>query len=122
MTETANQTAQPNLVKITDKAIAEILKLYEAAKAEKPDLQGLRLGVKGGGCSGMSYNLEFGQKQGNDYEIETPINVPVFIDPKSAIYLKGIILDFQGGLEGKGFVFVNPNATSTCGCGESFSV
>ncbi len=121
MTETANKTAAPQIVDFTEIAIQEIRKLYDSQpeSGEKP--QGLRVGVKGGGCSGMSYKLAFDEHKDNDYVLD--INgVPVYIDPKSAIYVKGMVVDYQGGLEGKGFVFQNPNATSTCGCGESFSV
>ena len=82
---------------------------------------GLRLGVKGGGCSGLSYDLGFTPKDEGDTVIEHE-GFQVFMDPKSLIYLKGMELDYQGGLQGKGFVFVNPNAKSTCGCGESFSL
>ena len=82
---------------------------------------GLRLGVKGGGCSGLSYDLTFTSTEKGDTVIEHK-GFKVFMDAKSLIYLKGMMLDYKGGLDGKGFVFVNPNATSTCGCGESFSI
>jgi iron-sulfur cluster assembly accessory protein len=121
MTETASKNAPPGLVKITDKALQEVKNLYDAEAKDDTGNKGLRLGVKGGGCSGLSYHLAFDARQDNDYIIDAN-GIPVFVDPKSAIYLKGITLDYQGGLEGKGFVFVNPNASSTCGCGESFSV
>lgn len=115
------KTAPPNLVIITEKAMQEIKRLYNSETTENPDKNGLRLGIQGGGCSGMSYKLAFDAGKDNDYAIDAD-GVPIFVDPKSAIYLKGVTLDYQGGLEGKGFVFINPNATSTCGCGESFSV
>jgi iron-sulfur cluster assembly protein len=82
---------------------------------------GLRLGIKGGGCSGLNYVLDFTQER----EKDTVLNFDgfnVFLDRKSTIYLSGIRLDHQSGLEGRGFVFENPMATNTCGCGESFSV
>ena len=82
---------------------------------------GLRLAVKGGGCSGLSYDLDFTTVEDKDTVIDNE-GYKVFIDAKSMIYLKGMALDFQGGLQGKGFQFINPNATSTCGCGESFSM
>ena len=105
-------------VSITDIASEEVKKLI--AKDDKPGI-GLRLGVKGGGCSGLSYDLGFTPKEDGDTVIDHE-GFQVFMDPKSLIYLKGMELDYQGGLQGKGFVFVNPNAKSTCGCGESFSL
>lgn len=117
MSEVSTKVAPPNLVSITEKALAEVKRLLALEEAGK----GLRLGVQGGGCSGMSYKLSFDHAQEKDYALDQT-GITVYIDPKSAIYLKGITVDFQDGLEGKGFVFINPNATSTCGCGESFSV
>lgn len=107
------------LVKITDKAKAEIRTIFE--RDEKDGEVGLRLGVIGGGCSGLSYQMEFSDRRPDDSVIDCG-GFMVLLDPKSTIYLKGITLDFQDGLQGKGFVFGNPNATNTCGCGESFSV
>ena len=108
-----------SLVTITDKAKAEIRAIFE--REETVSDVGLRLGVIGGGCSGLSYEMEFSQRRPDDSVIEYG-EFRVLLDPKSTIYLKGITLDFQDGLQGKGFVFGNPNATNTCGCGESFSV
>ena len=105
-------------VSITSIASEEVIKLI--AQDNKPGI-GLRLGVKGGGCSGLSYDLGFSPKEEGDTVIEHE-GFQVFMDPKSLIDLKGMQLDYQGGLQGKGFVFVNPNAKSTCGCGESFSL
>ncbi len=105
-------------VKITPKAIEEVKRLIQAEG--KPEI-GLRLGVKGGGCSGLSYDLQFTPQEEKDTVFDAD-GFKVFIDPKSVIYLKGMQLDYQDGLHGKGFVFSNPNATSTCGCGESFSI
>jgi iron-sulfur cluster assembly protein len=107
------------LVEITDKAQAEIRAIFEREKTDGD--VGLRLGVIGGGCSGLSYQMEFSERRPDDSLIECE-GFTVLLDPKSTIYLKGITLDFQDGLQGKGFVFGNPNATNTCGCGESFSV
>ena len=106
------------LVTISDAALFEVRRLLE--KETTPGT-GLRLGVQGGGCSGLSYKVGFDVEQPKDHVIEKE-GVKVFLDPKSAIYLKGLKLDFKDGLTGKGFVFVNPNATSSCGCGSSFSV
>ncbi len=107
------------IVNITDKALDQIKVIFnqESPSADK----GLRLAVIGGGCSGLQYKIEFSQQKEKDNIIERD-GIRVLIDPKSSIYLKDVILDFQDGLNGKGFVFQNPNATNTCGCGESFSV
>jgi iron-sulfur cluster assembly protein len=108
-----------SIISITDKAIEQIRSI---SKEENPDGQkGLRLAVTGGGCSGLSYKIEFSDQKDRD-NILSFDGVKVLIDPKSVIYLKGIVLDFKDGLNGKGFVFDNPNAKNTCGCGESFSL
>lgn len=108
-----------DLVTVTDRAIEEIRSIFDR---EKPSTGvGLRLGVVGGGCSGLSYEMEFSETRTNDNILDCG-GVAVLLDPKSAIYLKDVILDFEDGLKGKGFVFKNPNATNTCGCGESFTV
>ena len=106
-----------SIVSITDKAKAQIHKIFN----EQGQGRGLRLAVIGGGCSGLSYKIDFDDKREHDNIIDLS-GVQVYIDPKSTIYLKGVELDFKDGLNGKGFVFQNPNATNTCGCGESFSV
>ncbi len=105
-------------VEVTSIAAEEVIKLIKAD--DKPGI-GLRLGVKGGGCSGLSYDLCFTPHEEGDTVMEME-DFQVFMDAKSLIYLKGMQLDYQGGLQGKGFVFVNPNAKSVCGCGESFSL
>ena len=107
-----------DFVKITPKANEEVIKLVNAEN--NPDI-GLRLVVKGGGCAVLSYDLQFTPQEKGDTIISHD-GFNVFMDAKSMIYLKGMQLDYQDGLQGKGFVFVNPNATSTCGCGESFSI
>ena len=106
-----------SLINITDVALEEVKRLL---KTEEPEY-GLRLGIKGGGCSGLSYRLEFTEYKEGDTILDHD-GVPVYLDRKSTIYLGGITLDFKGGLLGKGFVFHNPHATNTCGCGESFMV
>ena len=108
-----------SLIQISEKAVEQI-KIIFAKEGPKQDT-GLRLAVVGGGCSGLQYKIEFSPKKEKDNIISLG-EVDVLIDPKSSIYLKGILLDFKDGLNGKGFVFSNPNATNTCGCGESFSV
>ncbi len=107
------------LVMVTDRAVQEIRSIFER---EQPiNGVGLRLGVVGGGCSGLSYEMEFSETRTNDNILDFG-GFEVLLDPKSAIYLKDVILDFEDGLKGKGFIFKNPNASNTCGCGESFSV
>jgi iron-sulfur cluster assembly protein len=107
-----------SVVDITERAQLEIRKIFDQ---QNPDSgHGLRLGVIGGGCSGLSYEMDFSEPRPNDNVFDCD-GFQVFLDPKSSIYLKGVTLDYQDGLKGKGFVYVNPNATNTCGCGESFS-
>lgn len=82
----------------------------------------IRVGVEGGGCSGLMYNLTFDDTiTDDDKELESN-GIKVIVDKKSYLYLVGTTLDYSGGLNGKGFIFVNPNAERTCGCGESFSL
>lgn len=110
---------QTELIQITDKALQQIQAIF--ANEKPSETNGLRLAVVGGGCSGLSYKIEFSEQKDKD-NVLTFGEVKVLIDPKSVIYLKGITLDFKDGLNGKGFVFENPNAKNTCGCGESFSL
>lgn len=111
--------ATQKIIDITPKALEQIGKIIDAQQ-KGPDT-GVRLGVIGGGCSGLSYKIDFDETKEKDNILEFD-DVRVLVDLKSAIYLKGVTLDFEDGLQGKGFVFKNPNATNTCGCGESFSV
>ncbi|HVA98469.1 MAG TPA: iron-sulfur cluster assembly accessory protein [Bacteroidia bacterium] len=82
----------------------------------------IRVGVEGGGCSGLSYKLEFDNQLKEGDQVFEDKGIKVVVDKKSFLYLVGTELDYSGGLNGKGFVFINPNASRTCGCGESFSV
>ncbi len=116
--ETAGADGGGQPVILTPAAVAEVKRLL-AAEA-KPDL-GLRLGVAGGGCSGLTYRTEFSVRRDGDVVVPED-GFDIYLDRKSAIYLRGITLDHQSGLGGKGFQFHNPNATNTCGCGESFAV
>ncbi len=105
---------------ITPRAAEEIRKIKSEHKI--PETHGLRLGVKGGGCSGMSYVLAFDEKPREGDEVFSIQGLTVFVDPRSLFYLSGTTVDFADGLQGRGFVFKNPNATRTCGCGHSFGV
>ena len=82
----------------------------------------VRVGVKSGGCSGLSYELKFDNQLGENDKVFEDNNVKIAVEKKSFLYLAGTVLEFSGGLNGKGFVFNNPNASRTCGCGESFAV
>tara|TARA_R110000744_G_scaffold82492_3_gene162204 strand:+ start:323 stop:652 length:330 start_codon:yes stop_codon:yes gene_type:complete len=82
----------------------------------------VRVGVKSGGCSGLSYELNFDNKKDDADKVFEDNNVRIIVDKKSFLYLVGTVLEYSGGLNGKGFVFNNPNAQRTCGCGESFSL
>ena len=108
-----------SMVVLSERAQREVRSIFD--RQDMGEEKGLRLSVVGGGCSGLSYEMDFSEQRPNDTTIVFD-GFTVFLDPKSTIYLKGITLDFQDGLQGKGFVFANPNATNTCGCGESFSV
>ena len=104
---------------LTDRALTEVANIMKEQSI--PENYHLRVGVQGGGCSGFSYSLAFDeQTTENDMVFEFG-TVKVAVDYKSLLYLKGITLDFQDGLNGRGFIFNNPNATRTCGCGSSFS-
>ena len=114
---------KPNLngeIMLTTKAIEQVKKL----KAENniPANHGLRLGVKGGGCSGLTYVLGFDETPKQNDEIVQIEGVTVFVDPKSLFFLSGTVLDFSDGLNGKGFVFNNPQTQRARGCGSSFGV
>jgi iron-sulfur cluster assembly protein len=106
-------------VKLTASAIAEVKNLMSAPGFDQS--QRLRIGVKGGGCSGMTYVLGFDKPEADDeaFEIE---GIPVVMKNAHGIYLLGMEVDYSDGLNARGFVFNNPNATSSCGCGSSFAV
>jgi iron-sulfur cluster assembly protein len=106
-------------VSFTAGAVKELLKLKE--QQEIADEFGLRVGVEGGGCSGMNYVLGFDQKKDGDTEYYID-GIKVFMHKAHGLYLAGMQIDFQDGLNARGFTFNNPNAASTCGCGTSFSV
>ena len=107
-------------IQVTDKAIAKIRSAM-TKEGISPDEGGLRLGVQGGGCSGLSYNIRFDPQPRERDRIFRFGDVRVFVDPKSFIYLHGMILDYQETLMQQGFVFLNPNSKKSCGCGSSCS-
>jgi iron-sulfur cluster assembly protein len=119
-------TALPNKpilneeIALTEKAIEEIRSIK--SKNNIPESRALRVGVKGGGCSGFTYVLGFDAESKPNDKIFQIQDIKVFIDPKSLFFLAGTQLDYSDGLNGKGFVFNNPNAQKTCGCGNSFGV
>jgi iron-sulfur cluster assembly protein len=115
---TAVETA-PSPVTFTEGAVKELLKLRD--QQEVGDDFGLRVGVEGGGCSGMNYVLGFDQKKDGDQEYLID-DIRVFMNKAHGLYLVGMQINFQDGLNARGFTFSNPNAASTCGCGTSFSV
>jgi len=106
-------------IELTERAVRQVVRIK--ADNSIPETHGLRIGVKGGGCSGLSYVLGFDAEARPNDKVFEARGITVFIDPKSLFYLSGTELDFQDGLNGKGFVFNNPNATKSCGCGSSFS-
>lgn len=108
------------MINVTDKAKERIaiLKVEEGRTAS----YNIRVSVQGGGCSGLMYNLDFDDQYKDSDQIFEDKGVKILVDKKSLLYLLGTTLDFSDGLNGKGFQFINPNASRTCGCGESFSV
>jgi iron-sulfur cluster assembly protein len=108
------------MIEMTDGAAAHIKKLMAKQGITEG---GLRVGIKGGGCSGLSYTFSWEhEERTGDQVIEGPDGVKIFVDKKSLIYLAGTTLDYDTALMGKGLHFINPNAKASCGCGSSFSV
>ncbi len=108
------------MIKITDKAKEKLIELKE--KEGHPASYNLRVAVKGGGCSGLMYDLHFDGEITDKDEVFEDKGIKILVDKKSLLYLLGTTLDYSDGLNGKGFQFINPNASRTCGCGESFAV
>lgn len=115
-----NSSPNAKSVQVTERALARIRSAMEK-EGISPEQGGLRLGVQGGGCSGLSYNIRFDTQPRERDRVFTFGGVRVFVDPKSFIYLSGMILDYENTLIKQGFNFVNPNASRSCGCGSSFS-
>jgi iron-sulfur cluster assembly protein len=114
--------ATDNGIYVSDKAREKVQKLMDDAGVTGDDSYFLRVGVVGGGCSGLSYKLDFDNEKKPTDQVFEDNGVKVVTDLKSFLYLVNTTLDFSDGLNGKGFYFSNPNASRTCGCGESFSV
>ena len=109
------------MIQVTEKAKLKAIELmgedgYDASK------DFIRVGVKSGGCSGLSYELNFDNEQKDNDKFFENNDIKIVVDKKSFLYLVGTTLDYSGGLNGAGFIFKNPNANRTCGCGESFSL
>ncbi len=109
----------PLTITITEKAAN---KVKDFAQKDSMERFGLRVGVKGGGCSGLTYDLSVQEEPGPNDKVIEQHGLKLFVDKKGYVFLAGTTLDFSDGLNGKGFVFQNPNAKTTCGCGTSFSV
>lgn len=108
------------MITISDKAKSQ-LATYRTSEGHSEKAH-VRVSVKGGGCSGLMYDLTFDETIKDTDQIFEDAGFKILVDKKSILYLAGTILDFSDGLNGKGFQFVNPNASRTCGCGESFSI
>lgn len=108
------------MITITERAIKEVSRIIDEQSLGNATV--LRVGVKGGGCSGFSYTLGFDDKVSDVDQVFETNGVRMAVDPKSFLYLSGTELDFEESLMGRGFKFGNPNASKSCGCGESFSV
>ena len=107
-------------IALTERAVKEVRRILD--EQDLPDGTALRVGVKGGGCSGFSYTLGFDDRVGPTDQVTEVDGVRMVCDPKSFLYLNGTAVDFEDNLMGRGFKFTNPNASKSCGCGESFSV
>jgi iron-sulfur cluster assembly protein len=108
------------MIEVTDRAKERISELRMTEGHSEN--HNVRVSVKGGGCSGLMYDLHFDEKIEEADEVFEDKGIKILVDKKSMLYLLGTKLDFSDGLNGKGFQFINPNATRTCGCGESFAV
>jgi iron-sulfur cluster assembly protein len=108
------------MITVSEEAKNEVTRLKGQGEVDQNAF--IRVGVKGGGCSGLTYNLEFDKDLKEEDKLFEDKGVKIVVDKKSFLYLVGTELQYTGGLNGKGFVFNNPNANRTCGCGESFSI
>ncbi len=119
-TTTETQTEQSGVI-LTESAAREIRAIVEQQELDVENIR-LRVGVKGGGCSGFSYVLDLTENQKDTDELFEQHGIKIICDPKSMLYLNGTTVDFKDEIMGRGFVFGNPNANSSCGCGSSFAV
>ena len=109
------------MIKVSETAKKKVIQLMTDDGFDAKNTY-VRVGVKSGGCSGLSYDLKFDAEQRDDDKVFEDNDIKIIVDKKSFLYLVGTILEYSGGLNGSGFVFNNPNANRTCGCGESFSL
>jgi len=109
------------MIQVSESARKKVLSLMEE-EGFNTQTDYVRVGVKSGGCSGLSYDLTFDASVADNDQVFEDNQVRIVVDKKSFLYLVGTVLEYSGGLNGKGFVFNNPNAQRTCGCGESFSL
>jgi len=109
------------MIKVSDHAKEKAIQLM-TEEGFKPFEDYIRVGVKSGGCSGLEYVLKFDNEKADADQVFEDNGIKIIIDKKSILYLAGTTLEYSGGLNGKGFIFNNPNANRTCGCGESFSL
>ena len=118
---TEKKQSLKKMIKVTSGARIKVSQLMKE-EGFNPDVDYIRVGVKSGGCSGLSYDLTFDNLQSDQDRLFEDNQVRILVDKKSLLYLLGTTLEYSGGLNGKGFIFNNPNAQRTCGCGESFSL
>jgi len=109
------------MIKVSDTAKKKVIELMSDDGFDATT-DYVRVGVKSGGCSGLSYDLKFDKTKNEEDKVFVDNGITIIVEKKSFLYLAGTILEYSGGLNGKGFVFNNPNANRTCGCGESFSL
>jgi iron-sulfur cluster assembly protein len=109
------------MIKVSEQAKKKVIELM-TEDGYNPSTDFVRVGVKSGGCSGLSYDLKFDNSRAEDDKVFEDNGIKIIVDKKSFLYLIGTTLEYSGGLNGTGFVFNNPNANRTCGCGESFSL
>jgi len=109
------------MIQVSEEAKKKVVQMMQE-DGYNPQTDFVRVGVKSGGCSGLSYELKFDKNQNENDSLFENNEIKIIVEKKSFLYLAGTILEYSGGLNGKGFVFNNPNANRTCGCGESFSL
>ncbi|MBD8017286.1 MULTISPECIES: HesB/IscA family protein [Kaistella] len=109
------------MIKVSDQAKQKAIQLM-TEDGFRPFEDYIRVGVKSGGCSGLEYVLKFDSERSDSDQVFEDNGIKIIIEKKSILYLAGTVLEYSGGLNGKGFIFNNPNANRTCGCGESFSL